>query len=146
MLPPGDGDTASDTAHNTLGTVRGFRVNADNSFTPIVTITAQSQKYLVTFTWSILAKTFDADGGPPAIALKTEEVNAICGHDHVQGFRTENDQDSSQVLYHYAVITVGTDDGAITDEVRWRMDQIGQPGVFAAIDADWARLEAIGAS
>jgi hypothetical protein len=146
MLPAEDGDISSDTAYNLLGTARGFRVNSDQTFTPIITVTAQSQKYLVTYTWTLLAKTWDTDGGPPLIALKTEQVNVICGHEHVQGFRTENDQDRSQVLYHYAVITVGTDDEAITNDVTYRMDQIGQPGVFAAIDKAWNQLVAAGAS
>lgn len=139
------GDISADTGYNLVGVVRGMRVSANDTLTPIATITAQSKKYLVTYTWSILARTLDTDGAPPLIALKTEEVNVICGHDHVQGFRTENDQDASQVLYHYAVITVGTDDEAITDEVRYRMDNIGNPGVFAAIDACWQRLVALGA-
>jgi hypothetical protein len=136
---------ATDTSYQLQGVVRTFRVNNDNTTTAIVQVTATSQLYAVTYTWALLAATWDSDGGPPLIALKTGEVNAICGHEHVQGFRTEQDQDSSGVLYNYAVITVGTDDGAITDEVRVRMDHIGLPSAFAAIDAAWQRLVNAGA-
>lgn len=134
------GDISSDTAYTLIGTSRTFRVNPDGSTTPVITVTAQSQKYGVVYTWTMLASTWDQDGGPPNISLKTEQVNAICGHDHVQDFRTETDQGPSSQLYNYAVVTVGTDDGAITDEVRIRMDHIGDPSAFAAIDADWNRI------
>lgn len=134
------GDISSDTAYELVGASRTFRVNSDQTTTPVVIVTAKSKKYGVTYTWTMLASTWDIDGGPPAIALKTEEVNQVCGHDHVQDFRTETDQGPSQQLYHYAVITVGTEDQTITDEVRWRMDQIGTPAVFGAIDADWNRI------
>ena len=146
MRPADEGSTASDSAYWPRGATRTFRVNPDGSTTPIVIVSAQSKKYGVTYTWTMLASTWDTDGGPPAIALKTEEVNVICGHEHVQDFRSEQDQGPSNQLFNYAVITVGTDDQVLTDEARWRMDSIGQPGVFAAIDAVWARLVAIGAS
>ena len=134
------GDISADTAYTLIATQRTFRVNPDGSTTPVINVTAQSQKYGVTYTWTMRASTWDTDGGPPLISLKTEEVNAICGHEHVQDFRTETDQGPSQQLYNYAVVTVGTDDGAITDEVRVRMDHIGDPSAFAAIDADWNRI------
>ena len=136
---------APDDAYNLASSSRTFRVNADQTTTAVVIVTAQSQKYGVQFTWTMLATTWDVDGGPPAISLKTEEVNAICGHDHVQDFRTETDQGPSQVLYNYGVVTVGTDDQAITDEARIRMDQIGLPLAFAAIDTVWKRLVSVGA-
>src|SRR5207248_5143075 len=117
-----------------------FRVNPDGSTTPVINVTAQSKKYGVSYTWTMLASAWDTDGGPPLIALKTEQVNVICGHEHVQDFRTETDQGPSQQLFNFAVITVGTDDGAITDDVRARMDHIGDPSVFALIDADWVRI------
>jgi hypothetical protein len=139
------GGVTADEAYLPISTSRTFRVNADQSSTAVVIITAQSKLYGVQFTFTITAKTFDTDGGPPETALRTSQVNAICGHDHVQDFRTEQDQGPSQVLYNYAVVTVGTDDGAITDEARIRMDQIGLPSAFAAIDAVWARLAALGA-
>src|SRR5438045_4203424 len=111
-----DGSIVEDTAYTLIGASRTFRVNPDQTTTSIVNVAAQSQKYGVQYTWTMLASTWDVDGGPPAIALKTEQVNALCGHDHVQDFRTEQDQGPSGVLYNYAVITVGTDDQAITDE------------------------------
>lgn len=136
---------ASDSAYQLISSQRTFRVNADNTTTEVVNITAQSLKYGVQYTWTILASTFDADGAPGLVGLKTEEVNQLCSHDHVQDFRSEVDQGPSQVLYNYAVITVGTDDQAITDEARVRMDQIGLPSAFGAVDAVWKRLQDLGA-
>lgn len=138
------GSVASDTASRPVSTRRSFRVNDDGSTTEIVTVTRESVKYGVQYTWTILAATWDTDGGPPLIALKTEEVNAICGHDHVQDFRTESAPGPSDITYNYAVITVGDDDQANTDEARVRMDHIGLPSAFQAIDDVWARLQAAG--
>lgn len=129
-----------------VGSVRTNRVNSDQTTTPVVNVTAQSTTFGVQFTWTVLAATWDADGPAGVIPLKTAEVNQICAHPHVQDFRTETDQGPSQVLYNYAVITVGTDDQAITDEVRQRMDQIGLPAVFGKIDHVWSQLAAAGAS
>lgn len=139
----GEGGTLA--AYTYVGSARTFRVNADQSTTPIVNVTAISNLYGVQFTWTVLAQTWDADGPAGVIPLKTEEVNAVCGHDHVQDFRTETDQGPSQVLYNYGVITVGPDEGLQTDEVRVRMDHLNDPSTFAAIDAKWSQLAAAGA-
>jgi hypothetical protein len=142
-----DGSGATGGGGYTLvGTSDGFRPNSDNTFTAVSNITAQSNTYGVVFTWTILKSVLVADGAPPLAAQKTAEVDQICGHPHVQDFRTEQDQGASQVLYNYAVITVGTDDGAITTEVRVRMDQINTPGAFGSIDAAWSQLVALGAA
>ena len=79
-------------------------------------------------------------------AERTAWVDQICGHAHVQGFHSETDQGPDQILYNYGVILVGTDDGAITDEVRVRMDHLNDQATFAAIDRAWQRLQAMGAS
>jgi hypothetical protein len=129
-----------------IGSVRTFRVNADQTTTPVVNVTAQSVAFGVQFTWTVLAAKWDADGPAAFVPIKTAEVNTICAHPHVQDFRTETDQGPSQVLYNYAVITVGTDDQAITDEVRTRMDSIGLPAVFGQIEHAWSQLAAAGAS
>lgn len=140
------GGAPGGSAYTLVGQQRTFRVNTSaNTFTPIVNVTVQSVAYGVQYTWTVLAKTVDDDGLPSVAEQKTGEVNQICSTDHVQDFRTEQDQGPSQVLYNYAVITVGTDDGAITDEVRVRMDLINQPSAFAAITACWNRLVAAGA-
>ena len=146
LAPVGGGGESGGELHTLIGTVRTFRVNNDGTFTPVVNITALSKTYGVQFTFTILATTFDTDGAPAILTERTGQVNQICGHDHVQGFRTETDQGPDQVLYNYAVITVGTDDGSITDEVRARMDTLGDTGVYDAINASWSRLQAIGAS
>lgn len=145
LAPVGGGD-AADTPFRLIGSNRTFRVNNDGTFTPIVNLTCQSVRYGVQFSFTLLASTFDTDGGPPLEAERTAWVDAICGHEHVQGFRSEVDQGPDQVLYNYGVITVGTDDGQITDEVRARMDRLNDVATFGAIDAAWARLVAAGAS
>lgn len=145
-LPVVDDGTTSPHPFNLIGTVRTFRVNSDGTFTPVVNITASSRTFGVQFTFTILAATFDADGAPPLTALRTEWVDTVCAHEHVQGFHTEQDQGPDQAIYNYAVILVGTDDQAITDEVRTRMDQLNAPATFAAIEASWGRLVALGAS
>jgi hypothetical protein len=140
---PDVGDAGS-SAYTFLGSVRTFRVNPDQSTTPVVNVTAQSTVFGVQFTWTVLAETWDASGPAGVIPQKTGEVNLICGKPHVQDFRTEQDQGPSQVLYNFAVITVGTDDQSITDEVRVRMDHISPPP-NAQIDAVWQRLADAGA-
>jgi hypothetical protein len=145
-LPAIDDGIVSPHPYQLIGTVRTFRVNADGTFTPVVNITARSRTYGVQFTFTIRASTFEADGAPPLTALRTEWVDTVCAHDHVQGFHTEQDQGPDQVLYNYAVIEVGTDDGSITDEVRVRMDALNTPATFGAIDTAWRRLVALGAS
>jgi hypothetical protein len=145
-LPAIDDGIVSPHPFELIGTVRTFRVNSDGTFTPVVNITARSRTYGVQFTFTIRASTFDADGAPALTALRTEWVDTVCAHDHVQGFHTEQDQGPDQILYNYAVIEVGTDDESITDEVRVRMDSLNTPATFAAIDASWRRLVALGAS
>jgi hypothetical protein len=145
-LPAIDDGIVSPHPFQLIGTVRTFRVNSDGTFTPVVNITARSRTYGVQFTFTIRASTFEADGAPPLTALRTEWVDTVCAHAHVQGFHTEQDQGPDQVLYNYAVIEVGTDDGSITDEVRVRMDALNTPATFGAIDTAWQRLVALGAS
>jgi hypothetical protein len=144
----GDDTQSEGDAHpyQLIGVNRTFRVNSDGTFTPIANITAASKTYGVQFTFTILATTLDNDGAPSETALRTEWVDTIAAHPHVVGFRSEVDQGPDQVLYNYGVITVGTDDQTITDEVRVRMDQLNEPSTFGAIDACWKRLVALGAS
>jgi hypothetical protein len=148
-LAPVDGGAAgggASEAYTLVGSLRTFRVRADNTTQPIQQVTAQSKQYGVTYTWFIDGHTWDTDSGPPLIADKTGYVNEICGHAHVQGFRTEQDQDQSQLLENFAVITVGTDDGSVTDEARVHMDTLETQAPYTAIDAVWKRLVAAGAS
>lgn len=141
----GSGGLGTSEAYTFLASQRRFRVNPDNSTTEIVDVSAQSSLYQVQYTWSVLAQEWDDSGPAAVIPLKTGEVNVICGEDHVQNFWTETDQGPSNVLYHFAVITVGTADGSITDEVRVRMDHLSPPPL-AQIDAAWQRLAAAGAA
>jgi hypothetical protein len=76
------------------------------------------------------------------VSLKTEQVNAICAHDYVQDFRTETDQGPSQVLYNYAIVTVGADGSNVTGDARIRMDLLGDPSAFAELERAWKLVQA----
>ncbi len=146
MIPvQGEGSITDVASYTGVGTVHTERVNNDGTLTPIVNITAVSDLYGVQFTFTITEATWQTDGGPPATALKTEQVNAVCQHDHVQGFYTEQDQGPDQIIYNYGVVTVGTTDGAYQGQVRVRMDHLNDPATFALIDKEWARQQALGA-
>lgn len=129
-----------------VGTQDSYRVNNNNTTTPIVMITARSKAYDVTFTFNVPKQTFDNNGAPELAFLKTEQVNLVAGHDHVVSVRGEEDQGRDGNLYNFLVVTVGTDDGEITTDVRIRMDQLDSPGALGAIDAAWQRLVQLGAS
>ncbi len=142
QLPGGD---AADHPYIPVGNpVRTFRVNNDGTFTPVVNITAQSALYGVQFTFTLLASTYDTDGGPPLTAERASWVDAVCGYRHVVDFYTEVDQGPSQVLYNYAVIVVGAEGATDGDQVRVRIDHLGDPATFGAIDAAWTRMTALG--
>lgn len=144
LEPVGGGD-ASDHPYRLIGTERTSRVNNDGTLTPVINVTAASVLYGVQFTFTMLLSTWINDGGPPLTAERTAWVDEICGHAHVQGFYSEADTGPDLILYNYGVIVVGTDDGAITDTVRARMDHLNDGATFAAINATWARLVAMGA-
>lgn len=129
--------------YDLIGTTDTDRIEPDGSFTPIVVITAQSKTYGVTFTFTLLRSTVDTDSAPPFIQQKTSEVDAVCAHAHVQDFYTESDQGPGQRIFNYAVISVGTDDGAITLTTRRRMDQLGDAATFTAIDQTWNRVQSL---
>lgn len=146
MLPTPEGAQGPDDAYVLNGVVSTFRVNQNNTTTDLIEITATSAKYGVQFTWDLLKSTFDGEGAANAAAAKTTEVNYIAGRDHTYAVRSVADQDKSGTLYNYLVVTVGTDDGSITADVQVRMDQLQLPSSFAALDAAWANLKALGAS
>lgn len=136
---------ASAGEYTLISSYRTFRVRPDNTTQPIQAVTAQSDLFGVSFSFFIAGATWDTDGGPPLIRDMTAYVNDVCGLDHVVGFRSEQDLGSDQMLYNYAVITVGTEDGSITDEARVRMDLLRTGAAVPAIDAVWSRLVAAGA-
>lgn len=145
-MPTDTGGGAGSTDYNLIGVERTFRVNpSNNTSTAVVNVTAQSVVYGVQYTWTILASTWDAAGSDAVLSQKAAEVDAIMEEGHVIDFRTETQQGPSQVLYNYGVITVGTADGSISDEVTARMDQLTDPSVQTNILATWARLVAAGA-
>lgn len=142
VIEPGGGSVET-IAYTLIAAVIAPRITGDNTTADVVVVTAMSQLYGVTYTWFVDPKNWTTDGGPPLIQEKTGQVNAIMAHAHVIGFRTVQDQDASRLLVNYAVITVGTSDGQIQDEVSVRMDSIGTPAAFGAIDSTWDRLNAI---
>lgn len=147
-LQPVDGGTGTGTGtsqgYDPIASVRTFRVLPNNETQPIQAVTVRSQTYGVVFSFFIDGTTWDTDGGPPFIHDMTGYVNDVCGMDHVVGFRTEQDLGPDQLLYNYAVITVGTEDGLLTDEARVRMDLLRTGAEVPQIEAAWARLQAIG--
>lgn len=142
---PGGDSVGAPGRYFLRGTVNTFRTNQNNTTTALVELTCYSTLYGVTYTWAVTKATYLSNGGDVLASEKTAQVEQICAADHVQGFRTEKEEDASSLLYNYAVITVGTDDGDISDTVSVRMDQIGTPGAFALIDACWQRLVKTGA-
>lgn len=138
--PGGDNSTS---AYTLVAAAPTSRVAGDNTIQDVIQVTATSKLYGVTYTWFVEPAAWTTDGGPPLIELKTEQVNAIMGADHVIGFRTVQDQDASRLLVNYGVISVGTADGSIYDEVQVRMDAIGTTAAFGAIESTWARLNHI---
>lgn len=118
-----------------------FRVRPDNTTEPIHSITAQSNLYGVTFTFFLKESTFQQDGGDAFTGFMTGVVNDVCGLDHVVGFRSEQDLGADQMLYNFAVITVGDADASNTTEARVRMDQLEQGAAVPAIDKAWGLLQ-----
>ncbi len=145
VVDPGGGGAAGSEGYDPIASVRTFRVLPNNETQPIQAVTVRSQLYGVVFSFFIDGHTWDTDGGPPFIHDMTGYVNNVCGEDHVIGFRTEQDLGPDQLLYNYAVITVGTEDGLLTDEARVRMDLLRTGAEVPAIAAAWGRLTAIGA-
>jgi hypothetical protein len=142
-----DTGTEADVAKfDLVGVVNTFRVNQNGTTTPLVEITARSVKYDCQYTWDITLTTFQDEGAPNSAQQVTTEVNYIASLDHVQAIRSEADQDASGTLYNYLVVTVGTDDLTQTTDVSIRMDRIGTPAAFKALDTAWASLAALGAS
>jgi hypothetical protein len=140
------GETVAGDSYTLISAATVPRVNSDNTVQDVVQVTAQSNLFLVTYTWFVELATWQSDGGPQAVADKTQEVNSVCNLPHVIGFRTIQDQDASKLLVNLAVITVGTDDGSIQGETQVRMDQLGSDSVASQVSAVWAGLQRYGAT
>lgn len=140
----GGGGTSTDP-YTLVATRSDYETKGNNILVPIEEITATSTKYGVTFTFNVTAATFNADGARNLAQEKVAQVDAIAEHDHVVGIRGEQDQGGDGNLYNYLVVTVGTDDGLITTDVRIRMDQIGDTGAYTAINHAWTLLQNLGA-
>jgi hypothetical protein len=139
-----DGELAADDDYQIVGQNSTYRVNNNNTTTPIEQITARSVKYDVTFTFNVNATTYNNAGAAVLARSKTAEVNAIAAVDHVIGVRGEEDQGSDGNLYNYLVVTVGTDDGERQSDVRIRMDHLGDPSAFGQVHRAWDLLVALG--
>jgi hypothetical protein len=130
-------------AYDFIGAVSTFRVNPNNTTTPIEQVTLRSVAYDVVFTFNVTTQAWNASGLPGVGPLKTSQVNEIAGHEHVVSVRGEEDQAADGSLYNYLVVTVGTDDGERTQDVRIRMDHIGEPAAFAAIEKAWRLVQGL---
>ena len=139
----GGGGAGSPTGYTPISSFKTFRVLADNTTEEIHSITAMSNTYGVTFTFFIKESTFETDGGGAFTSFMTGLVDDVCGLDHVVGFRTEQDLGPDQLLYNFAVITVGTDDGSLTTEARVRMDGLEQGLEVTAINKAWDQLSGL---
>lgn len=145
-LDPVGGGDAADHPYRFVAAQEADRRNNDGTFEPIVNLTIASTLYGVQFTFAVKKATWDGGGAPPLEAERTAWVDEICGHDHVQGFYSEQDNGPDQVQYNYGVITVGTDDGLAQTFVRQRMDHLNDHSTFAMIDKAWDLLVKAGAS
>jgi hypothetical protein len=147
-LQPVDGGSGgvAQEAYTLVGSTPTSRVRSDNTTQDVILVTAQSSLYLVTFSWFVTPAVWNGEARTAIIGPMTANVNEICGYRHVQGFRSEQDLDASQLLINNGVITVGTDDGSILSEVRVRMDHLNDVATFKAIDDAWSVLAAAGAS
>jgi hypothetical protein len=143
LLDPEGGDAAED-AYDVIAQLSTYRVNNNNTTTPIEQITARSQQFDVVFTFNVTQQTYLNAGAANLARLKTTEVNAIARLEHVIGVRGEEDQGTDGNLYNYLVVTVGTPDGERQSDVRIRMDQIGEPSAFGAVHRAWDLLVALG--
>jgi hypothetical protein len=139
-----EGGTAADDAYQVVGQNSTYRVNNNNTTTPIEQITARSVKYDVTFTFNVTQSAYLGAGAANLARLKTSQVNALAAEDHVIGVRGEEDQGSDGNLYNYLVVTVGTPDGERQSDVRIRMDHLGEPSAFAQISRAWDLLVSLG--
>lgn len=140
----GEGGPSTSTIDYTLvAAAPTSRVAGDNTIQDVVQVTATSSLYGVTYTWFVEPKNWTTDGGPPLIQEKTGDVNAVMEADHVIGFRTVQDQNASRLLVNYAVITVGSQDGSVSDEVQVPMDHLNTPATFGAITSVWETLDKI---
>src|ERR1051326_8256425 len=140
MRPAEDVGSVGTNAYQLLGQINTFRVNQNNTTTPLVHLTARSLTYDVVFSWDVTRERYIADGANNLASEKTGEVDEICSLAHVQAVRSEQELSRSDLLYNYLVVTVGTDDLTVTDEVSIRMDQLQTPGAFKLINDAWDRI------
>jgi len=136
----------SSEAYTLVSAARTSRVKADNTVQDVIQVTAQSSLYLVTYTWFVEPDRWNLEAHTAIIGPMTANVNEVCGYRNVIGFRTVQDQDVSRLLVNYGVITVGTPDGSIQDEVQVRMDHLNTEHTFQLIDDAAAVLKAAGAN
>ena len=65
------GDAYSPSDYQIVSQTSTYKINNNNTTTPIEQITARSPKYGVVFTFNVLMATYLADGAPPLVALKS---------------------------------------------------------------------------
>lgn len=145
MLAQPGGSSVGSNAYDIIDQLSTVQVNPNNTTTAIEQITFRSLTYGVIATFNVLQSVYQTNGAAVLVSERTAQLEQLVGHEHVQGARGEQDQDPSNGrLYNYLVLTIGTPDFARTSEIKIRMDQLGTQAAFAAIDAAWATLQALG--
>lgn len=147
MLPNPGGSSVGSGAYDIIGQESTVQTDGSGKTVDIEQITFRSLKYDVVATFNVLSSTYEADGAAGLVSEKTAQLEQLCAIDHVVGARGAPDQDPrSGLLFNYLVLTVGTPDYARTSEVWVRMDHLGLPAAFAAVDQAWATMQALGPS
>ena len=139
-IPDTTGGSPADTAFDLVASAPTSRVSGDQTIQNVVQVTARSKLYGVTFTWFVEPQNWNIGNNVGLVGAKTADVNAVCAHARVIGFRTVQDQDPSRLLLNYAVITVGTDDGSVQGDVIVGMQNVNSAPTFQQIDALWTQL------
>lgn len=145
MLQNPGGSSVGSGAYDIIDQESTVQVNPNGTTTDIEQITFRALAYDVVATFNVLASTYQADGAPGLVSEKTAQVEQLCANPNVVGARGAPDQDKrTGLLYNYLVLTIGTPDFARTSEVWVRMDHLGLPAAFAAIDQAVALMSALG--
>jgi len=135
MLQNPSGSSVGSGAYDIIGQESTVQTDGSGKTTDIEQITFRSLKYDVVATFNVLSATYQADGAPGLVSEKTAQLEQLCALPAVVGARGAPDQDPrTGLLYNYLVLTIGTPDYARTSEVWVRMDHLGLPAAFAAVE------------
>jgi len=144
-LEPVGGGEVGTSDYQLVGAISTYRNGPNQTLVPIEEITARSTLYDVEFSFNVTMQTFTSEPTNVLASEMTAYVNEVGAHAHVVGLRGEQDTANDGNVYNYLVITVGTDDGLITTDVRVRMDHLSSGSWAPLVDAAWQNLVTLGA-